>query len=108
MENRLNFLIFCEIAAVYAVAKISLRKFISSFSAFYRWDFVPDMYFDKTLSCVVGNTDEMRTGKYLFAVTKAAASECPHGGERYPRGVYRSNCCDLSRFCFSSSIEKVL
>lgn len=36
-----------------------------------------DIYFDDTLSCVVGKEEELKANKQLLAVTRTGAEECP-------------------------------
>ena len=37
------------------------------------------MYFDETIGCATSSIDQLRDGRYLYAITKAAAIECPYG-----------------------------
>lgn len=37
------------------------------------------MYFDETIGCATSEIDQLRDGRYLYAITKAAAAECPYG-----------------------------
>lgn len=36
-----------------------------------------DIYFDETLSCVVGKEEELKANKQLLAVSRTGAEECP-------------------------------